>query len=243
MRLRCISCEALARPTYLCAARSRHVVDVSLLHVGLHDDPPDLRTRLQAEIDATGPGYDAIVLVYGLCGGATAGLTARNIPVVVPRAHDCITMFLGSRERYNREFTAHTGTYWYSQDFIERDDEVGGMSLGVGAGTDAEWQATYQAYVAKYGRKNADYLMETLGAWRDHYDRAVFIDMAVGDPAAVEARARNDATRRKWAFERMAGNLALITRLLDGEWDEDFLVLAPEQRLAMAYDDGVIRAE
>jgi hypothetical protein len=31
-----------------------------------------------------------VVLAYGLCGGATAGLRAGSIPLVVPRAHDCI---------------------------------------------------------------------------------------------------------------------------------------------------------
>ena len=27
--------------------------------------------------------------------------------------------------------------------------------------------------------------MEVMGAWREHYDRAAFIDMGVGDPSAV----------------------------------------------------------
>jgi hypothetical protein len=37
LRLRAISCEVLARPVYLCAVRSPHVVDVSLLRRRLHD--------------------------------------------------------------------------------------------------------------------------------------------------------------------------------------------------------------
>ncbi len=34
----------------------------------------------------------------------------------------------------------------------------------------------------------------------------------------------------------------LIRRLIEGDWgDSDFLVLQPGQRLAMSYDDSVVR--
>ena len=243
MRLKCIGCEVLARPIYHCAALSPHAVDVTLFRRGLHRDPPDLRGWLQREVDATGAEYDAIAMAYGLCGGAVAGLVAREVPIVLPRAHDCITVFLGSRGRYQEEFTGHPGTYWYVQDDLERRDGSGDALLGIGAASDEELEAQYAEYLAKYGRDNADYLMQALGSWRSHYDRAVFIDMGVGDGAAIEARARDEAERRGWAFERTAGELGLVRRLLDGDWSDDYLVLGPGQRLGMSYDDGVIRAE
>src|SRR3989304_5298097 len=123
MRLAALTCEVLARSVYLCAARSPHVVDVRLNRRGLHDDPPNLRTILQAELDTISAPYDAVVLAYGLCGGATAGLRAGSIPLVVPRAHDCITLFLGDRARYQADFVGNPGTYWYVQDYLERTDE------------------------------------------------------------------------------------------------------------------------
>jgi len=174
MRLLALTCEVLARSVYLCAAHSPHVVDVRLNRRGLHDDPPNLRAILQAEIDESGAPYDAVVLAYGLCGGATAGLRAGAIPLVVPRAHDCITLFLGDRARYQAEFTANPGTYWYVQDYLERTDD-GSAFAGVGAVSDASALETYREYVAKYGEDNAAYLMETLGAWSSHYDRAAFV--------------------------------------------------------------------
>jgi len=246
MRLLALTCEALARPVYLCAARSPHVVDVRLNRIGLHDQPPSLRAVLQDAIDAAGPPYDAVALAYGLCGGATAGLRAGALPVVLPRAHDCITLFLGSRDRYLGELAGHPGTYWYVQDSIERDQD-GGAFGGVGAVSEAAARATFEEYVAKYGEDNAAYLMEVMGAWRSHYDRAAYVEMGVADPRAsgpVEARARDDAGRRGWTFEQLAGELVLVRRLLDGDWDPaDFLVLKPGERLAMSYDEAVIRAE
>jgi hypothetical protein len=244
MRLYAVACDVLARPVYLCAARSPHVVDIRLFERGLHDVPKDLRTRLQEAIDEAPTTADAVVLGYGLCGGATAGIVARDRPVVLPRAHDCITLFLGARERYAQETTDGPATYWYVADQLERKDgyraSVGGLAIG--SDTDAEIEATRAEYVAKYGEDNADYLMEVLGGWRVHYGRAAFVSMGVADEAASEAAARDEAERRGWAFERIEGSLVLLRRLIDGDWDEDMLVLQPGERLAMSYDDGVVKA-
>ena len=246
MRLLALTCEVLARSVYLCAARSPHIVDVRLNRRGLHDDPPNLRAILQAEIDEIGPPYDAIVLAYGLCGGATAGLRAGSIPLVVPRAHDCITLFLGDRARYQVEFAANPGTYWYVQDYLERTDE-GSPFGGVGAISDAAARTTYEEYVAKYGEDNAVYLMDVLGGWRAHYDRAAYVEMAVAPPEsalAAETRARHDAEQRGWRFDRIAGDLLLVKGLIDGVWDSaEYLVLQPGERLAMSYGEDVIQAE
>ncbi len=240
MKLKCLGCDALARVVYLCAARSPHIVDVELFRLGLHIEPPDLRARLQDRIDAVnGQGYDAIVLAYGLCGQATAGLIARDIPVVIPRAHDCITLFLGSRDRYKDQFEKYPGTYWYVQDYIERND-TSGTTLSLGSAADTDIHDVYEEYVEKYGKDNADYLMEVMGAWQNHYQRAVFIDMGTGDSTAVEQQAQDEATRRGWTFERMAGDLVLIRRLLAGDWETDFLILEPGQQIKMTYDDEVV---
>ena len=249
LRLRAIACEVLARPIYYCAARSPNVVDVAFLHRRLHETPLRLRDRLQAEIDAAGeadPGYDAVVLAYGLCGGASAGVTASRIPLVVPRAHDCITLLLGSRARYEAEFAAHPGTYWYAPDFLERSDaDPRGSTIGlfgIGSNPDVEPGVAYADYAARFGDDNAAYLMEMMGSWRDHYDRAAFLDTGMGD-AAAEGKVRRAAEERGWLFERLTGDLKLFRRLLAGAWGDDFLVLEPGQRLAMSYDSSIARAE
>jgi hypothetical protein len=238
----CLACEVLARPLYLSAARSPHIVDIELFRRGLHNEPADLRARLQARVDALGAPdnhYDAIVMGYGLCGQAVAGLVAPSIPVVIPRAHDCITLFLGSRERYQYQFEEFTGTYWYALDYVERDDGTGG-NLALGSGSDVQLDEVYEEYVRKYGQDNADYLMEVMGAWQKHYKRAALIDMGIGDISATEARAQADAARRGWTFDRVAGDMVLLRRLLEGDWADDFLVLQPGEHVTMTYDVGVI---
>ena len=242
MHLKCMACEALARLVYLSAARSPHTVDVELFKLGWHSDPADLRARLQVAIDAAGaeaePGYDAVVMAYGLCGRSTEGLVARGVPLVLPRAHDCITLFLGGRERYQQQFTDHPGTYWYVRDYVER--KSGSMALSLGAEGYDNVASLYDEYVAKYGKDNADYLMEVMGAWQQHYDRAAYIDMGVADSTDVERETREEAARRGWAFDKVAGDLVLIRRLLEGDWDGDFLIVEPGQQIKMTYDERVV---
>ena len=104
MRIKCIACDVLARPVYLAAAHSSHVVDVVFERFGLHINPKNLRQVLQAHINAADQldCYDAVILAYGLCGQVVHGLQAGAIPLVIPRAHDCVTLFLGGRERYDQ---------------------------------------------------------------------------------------------------------------------------------------------
>ena len=245
MRLRLIACEVLAREVYLCAAFSPHTVDVELIEKGLHNTPDLLRAQLQDRIDAlcNGP-YDALILGYGLCGNALLGLTARDVRLVMPRAHDCITLYLGSRESYNTQFSDNPGTYYYTSDYIERvcfDPKTAAISLG--AVTQQDLQSVYEDYVVKYGKDNADYLMEVMGEWGKHYERAAFIDMGTGDGQEFEQRARDEAQRRGWIFERKEGSKRLLKMLADGTWNEDeFLIVPPGHVIQQTGLDGLITA-
>jgi hypothetical protein len=128
MRLQFIVCRVMRREAYFCAARSPNEVDVVLLEQGLHDEPEKLRAEIQAALQRTkdlqGRPYDASLLGYGLCSNGIAGLSAK-IPIVVPRGHDCITLLLGSREKYREYFNSHRGVYWYSSGWIETDKMPG----------------------------------------------------------------------------------------------------------------------
>jgi hypothetical protein len=241
MRIRCIACEALARIAYTCASSSSHTVDVELLELGLHKDPGDLRRRLQERVDATdSDDFGAVALVYGLCGQSTAGLTARHVPLVIPKAHDCITLFLGSREEYRRQHEQHPGTYWYSADYVERSGQDADPSASLGNASDTQTRQTYREFVEKYGEEDAAYLMETMGAWQKFYDRAAFIATGHGDSARTEAHARGEAERRGWAFVTIPGDMRLVRKLLHGEWDGDFVVLQPGQSITETYDNEIM---
>ncbi len=237
-----LTCEALARPVYAAAATSPHTVTVQLFKQGLHNRPKGLRVTLQDQIDAIEPGScDAILLAYGMCGTATVGLAARHAPLVLPRAHDCITLYLGSRERYNAEFLSHPGTYWYSVDYMERQEP--GASIALGAANIADEEEQYEQYVQKYGQETADALMEEIRSWSRHYTRSAFIDLELNDGGVYAERAEAKAAKEGWRFERMTGDTRLMRMLVHGEWaEEEFLVVPAGQAIAQSYKESIVKA-
>ena len=243
MKLKLLSCEVLARQAYFVAAFSPHIIDIELVQKGLHNEPDVLRAALQKRLDAIPAGeYDAILLGYGLCSNSIAGLVCAHTQMVTPRAHDCITLYLGSRERYSQEFRANPGTYWYTADYIERGG-VAGDRIGLGSGDDKDIEKTYQEYVEKYGQDNADYLMEVMGAWKQHYNRAAYIDTQEVQLPDYTAQVQELAERRGWNYERLAGSLILVRDLLDGRWDaERFLIVPPGQTITPTYDAAIVGA-
>ncbi len=236
-----LTCEVLARPVYRAAAHSPHIVDVELLRKGLHNTPADLHAALQERIDAAaGEAFDAVLLAYGLCGQSLEGLRAGDAPLVVPRAHDCITIYLGSRERYTKEFSDNPGTYWFTLDYMERSRSENGLVTLGSSDSSLDMQATYEEYVEKYGKDNADYLMDVMGAWHAHYNRAAFIDMGIGDQSGAMGEARDFASERGWNFERMDGDDTLIHRLIFGEWDHDFVIIPPGEMIVQRMNESIM---
>ncbi len=99
MFLKVIACEIAHREICFAAARSRNLMDLEFLPQGHHDRPCVGRAHVQECIDAVPAGkFDAILIGYGLCSNILVGLTTQHTPLVIPRAHDCITFFLGSKE-------------------------------------------------------------------------------------------------------------------------------------------------
>jgi Protein of unknown function (DUF1638) len=245
MRLKLLSCEIFLREFCACVARSPHTVDVEFLPKGLHDIGAEaMRGQLQAALDRVDEqAYDAILLGYGLCNNGIAGLAARQKPLVVPRAHDCITLFMGSAARYMDYFHNHPGVYFKTTGWVERGDSDGELSQ-LALGRRLGLKATYEELVARYGEDNARYLWQEFGNLEKHYGQFTFIEMGVEPGPEFEQRVREEAAERGWKFEKLAGDMGLMERLVNGDWnEEEFLIVPPGFRIVAKYNEGVIAAE
>ena len=246
MRIGVAACDVLRREIYWCAARAPQEIEVTLLEQGLHDNSDLCRSRLQPIVDAADPErFDALVLGYGLCNNAMVGLRAGRVPLVVPRAHDCITLLLGSKERYARLFAEHPGTYWFSRGWLECHEREGQRFEPMQkSGLGPDCRNTYADLVAKYGEDNAQYLTEFLGAWQQHYTRGALVEFEFDRDAGLAEKVQAICRERGWEFARVPGNLAILEAGMAGRWDaEEFLVLAPGERVRACYDERILAAE
>jgi len=184
-----------------------------------------------------------VLLVYGLCNNGLLGLTARQVRLIAPRAHDCITLFLGSKERYLDYFQSNPGVFYETTGWLERGESSGelsqlalGKKLGIGQ--------SFEELAARYGEDNAQYLWDELGNLTKHYSKIAFIEMGVEPDFSFERRAREKANARGLKFEKLMGDLGLIQRLLDGDWnDREFLIVPPGWKITAHYNSGIIAAE
>ncbi len=239
MRIHVIACEVLFRELCMAAAQAGPIVDLTFVRKGLHDEPELLRRTLQELVDraAEDGRADYIALCYGLCSNGTAGLRAPNMPLVIPRAHDCITLFLGSRQRYDEMFRQRPGTYYYTSGWLERGGDAPppgaeeGKRLALGS---------FEELVRKYGEENARYLMEVQGAWKQRYTTACYIRMPLSHRDEYAQQVRKIAEENGWEYLEVEGDDRLIRALVEGQWDEaEFQIIEPGHELGCSYDERI----
>lgn len=240
MRYYLIGCEVLFRECCHLSAISPHRIDHRWLSQGLHDIGAEkMSARLQEEINAVpADTYDAILLGYALCNNGVVGLSCAHTPVVIPRAHDCITLYMGSREAYTKHFNEKPGTYYLTSGWLERDDaELEDMGhpyraeMGLGM--------SHEELAELYGEENVEYLQEMLGDPLKNYSRIGYIDMGFERHLSFAEQARAEADQRGWVFEQISGNLILLEKFLNGVWDEDFLVALPGESIVATHDEKI----
>ena len=82
------------------------------LDIQQHNQPHTLAKNIQKEIDKS-RGDEKIIVLYGLCGNALVEIQARNIPVYLVRVHDCLTVLLGSKQRFVIIFKSLSSSWSY----------------------------------------------------------------------------------------------------------------------------------
>lgn len=205
---------------------------------GLHDVPSKLSQQLQAKIDELDGQFDYILLGYGLCSNGLAGLTVKKSILVVPRAHDCITLLLGSKEKYQHMFSKYPGLYWFN---------FGWLETGSLPGTD--WLINKrQRYLNDYqDEETADYLIEQEWRWIKEYQSIGLIEQTdLNLPSRfgqeLEQAAQDAHQAFNWQIQRTTGSLSLLAELVNPGWDlEKFAVVLPGHRLEPSFDGQIFK--
>ena len=196
----------------------------------LHQNPTKLRELLQAKIDEwdAEPDLEGIVIGYGVCGRGTVGLYTRTVPVVLPRAQDCIGIYLGSQERYLQEFSRQPGTRYLTRGWYDKTIRVRAPQHYLNARDHSLYGATRAELEARYGSENAGYICEFRDSWKRNYQRAAYIrfpeEVDVPPGQALSAALARDLG---WDHEVLEGDDSLLFALLSGTWHDPRILVVP----------------
>ena len=222
-----IACAVLAVDLRHVARRLGLTVDFKFLEAGLHERPERLKRKLQDAVDAVSAAGRArrIVVGYGVCGQGTVGIQARGIPLVLPKVHDCIAMFLGGAAAYRREFARYPGTYYISAGWYrEKAVPVSQRRLQAWYG---DQRVHHDEIAARYGDEAADRTLDFLNSWQRNYQRAAYIDTGSGSESTYEDHAKEMAEAYGWCYEKIDGSLALFEKMLSGRHTTDEILVVP----------------
>ena len=191
-------------------------MNYEVLPFGLHSNPEKMRTALQNAIDGTPPNVRTILLGFSLCGKGVVGLKTGNRTIVIPKADDCITIFLGSVAQYHEQQRNEPGTLYLTKGWIE-------------SGTPLDEQR--EIMVKRYGEQKAGILFKKM---LHGYKRLAFINTGNYELERYRTRSQEIAERLELRYEEIQGNNSLVKKLLNGPWDDDFVVAPPGHTVALS---------
>lgn len=242
-----LACKIFQRELAQVIPACPNVLDVTFMQQDLHLYPSLLREALQKEIDLIESGNDlhsnkncfvkadAILLGYGLCSNALVGITSNRLPLVIPRAHDCVTHFMGSKERYADYFEKVKGTFFYTK---------GWLDLGIDIGQ-ADIERKRSEYMERFDgdEDTVEYLLEMDREMLKNYRYITYITwpgMPNEQGIAAAQKLANEAGLELLQYE---GTNRLMADFVNGNWnEEDFLILEPGQTLQPSYDNRIMKS-
>ncbi|SFA88347.1 Protein of unknown function [Acetitomaculum ruminis DSM 5522] len=246
MYLKLISCKIITREISSLVAGSKNVIDITYIKQDFHNKPAVLKDIIQAEIDRIDEDADchtndlkendlkAILIGYGLCSNATVGLKSKKYPLVIPKAHDCSTFFLGSKERYKEYFENCGGSYFYSQGFLD---------MGATNNDEKHLAMLREEYMEKFEDEDTvEYLISMEKDMLKNYNCATYV---YWDETRLEGSREivmDIAAKKGWDFREMKGENTLLKALIEGPWDEDkFVIVPPGSEMTPSFDEEIMK--
>ncbi len=218
MNEKLIACEMIRDEVEKSMRETGFESPVVWLEDSLHTHPEKLREALQKEIDqAEGGDYSALLFAYGFCGNAFIGLRSGTIPLVIPRVNDCTQLLL--IDTFEKPHTL--GYYYLTRGWMEGKENP-------------TWE--YERMLEKRGEKVAKRVMDVMLA---HYKGLRLIDTGAYDLEKWRDRAEYFSKVMNLELKEVKGTTRLLNQLLEGSWDDTFIVIPPHTEVnAEHFGDG-----
>jgi uncharacterized protein DUF1638 len=193
-----LACEVVREE--LLRIRSAAPVSFAFLSMGLHVAPDRLRAAIAAELERPRE-VDRIVLGFGLCGNAIAGVRSPHAPLIIPRVHDCIPLLAGAPPPPGGGPLHERGTFYLSGGWMEGERTL---------------YSEHRRTVARFGEQKA---LRVLSTMLGGYHRFLFIRT---DHPRRELRERDAGQLAAWVglpLDTVDGSRTYLEALVNGPWD------------------------
>jgi len=210
-----IACRTIADELNIALKETGCEYPVLWIDSGLHINPESLKKRLQEELDSL-KGIEQVLLAFGYCGNALLGLKANNFRMIFPRADDCITILLGSRDK-RKEISGEMGTYFLTKGWLDYERNI--------------W-AEYRDSVKRMGREKTDRIYKLL---LKHYERLGIIETGAYNLEDFLKTTEIISRELKLKHQVIPGTLAYLKKLLTGPWDSEFVLIKPGEEISISH--------
>lgn len=205
-----IACGSIQPELELLAGEGQGL-EMKFMPQNLHRIPEKLTGLLQKAIDETADEVSEIVLGYGLCSNGVVGLQAPRQGLYIPRVHDCIALYLGSRQAYQKLFNQKPGTYHLTRSWIDNKTDPLGLMRN--------------EYTRRVGSELAE---ETIRTEIRNYRYISYVTTIAGDSEKYRACARENAQFFDKEFIEYPGSDQYFKKILYGPYQEpEFVRIEP----------------
>ena len=203
-----IACQTIKDELSLAIKETQCEYPVIWIDSSYHLYPGKLRLKLQEEINNL-KDFDNILLAYGFCGNAIAGLKASSANLVFPKTDDCISIVLSKDGELRQMKTA----YFLTRGWIE---SPGGIMVD------------YSNALKRYGEEKAKRMFSLM---LEHYDKLVVIDTGAYNIVDYIEKVQKFAKISGLDLVVEKGGIGLLKKLLTGPYDDKFCIIEKGQEV------------
>ena len=215
MKTYIITCGSLLKQVE--AAQKKEGTDYPVIEMDrrLHAEPVKMREKLFAAMDRLPEDTELVLISMGMCGGS---LLCRPFPfrTVIPRADDCISLQLHTKDRCG--FNLKEEKHLYLTDMKD-----GGLSV----------ESIRQSLIERHGEEKG---LETFDRWFDGYRNLDIVDSGLIDCHSADylEAAERSASLIGAEIRYVPGSNLILEELVSGRWEEHFLIVEPGETLEKA---------
>ncbi|MDR0518448.1 MAG: DUF1638 domain-containing protein [Clostridiales Family XIII bacterium] len=212
-----VACETLKPELELVMEAVGSKLPVYWVDSGQHDHTDRLRESICDELAGIPDEYGTVLLVFGFCGNAMVGVEPGARRLVMPKAADCIPLFLGSQKARDGYGTKR---YFFTEGYLDAESNSA---------------SDYRALVEKYGEEKARMVTREM---LKHYEYLTVVDTGAFDVSGVKDGIAELSEVTGVPVDVISGNLRLLRMLVTGDWPrEDFFVFEPGSSITL--DDSL----